>query len=60
MTSGDLTPGETYYHRGRREDVVYLGVDEADPSGATVWVRTSDGDEVMVSKHLLDRVEAKP
>lgn len=52
--AAELTRDETYYHRGRREDVVYLRADEADPSGATVWVRTSDDDEVMVSRHLLE------
>lgn len=46
--------GARVYHRGRREHVIYIGPDEADPSGATSWVELPDGDEVMVSTHLLD------
>lgn len=53
MTHPDLSPGDRVHHRGRDQDGTYKGSDEADPSGATVWVEFNNGDLVMVSRHLL-------
>jgi hypothetical protein len=50
-----LEPGDRVYHRRRQESGTYRGLDEADPSGATVWVEFDSGDELMVSRHLLSK-----
>jgi len=52
----ELSPGDRVYHRRRDEYGIFRAVDEADPSGGTVWVEFDSGDTLMVSRDWLSKV----
>jgi hypothetical protein len=52
MSTEPFVVGQHLRH-ARRGEVVFEGMDDADPSGATAWVRFDDGESGMVSTHLL-------
>jgi phage portal protein BeeE/GNAT superfamily N-acetyltransferase len=49
--------GQTVQH-SNRGPVTFLFPDDADPTGKTVWVRFDDGNEGMVSTHMLSAIES--